>query len=84
MKGLRRPTRRARRGSITNRKATPTVPAVASATRTALVPPRSRARSSPASPRIGSPLANSSARSIASNAPATVDTAYRIGAPTTR
>jgi hypothetical protein len=84
MNGVSSPTRRARSGSITNRNATPTVPAVASATSSALVPPRSRARSSPASPRIGCPPAKSSPSSIASKAPATVDSAYTTGAPITR
>ena len=66
MNGVRSPTRRARSGSITNRKATPTVPAVWSASTTGLTSLRSLARSSPAVPRTGPPSdTNLSAMSIA-------------------
>ena len=68
MKGVSSPTRRARSGSITNRNATPTVPAVWAAISAGLMSLRSFARSSPAWPRMGVPEANSSAMSVAWNA----------------
>ena len=53
MKGLSRPTARARSGNITNRKATPIVPAKVGANTAGLVSSdRFSATSSPASPLI--------------------------------